>query len=137
MSNTITLHTHEMRFSAIRAQGAGGQHVNKVSSAIHLQYFIHNSSLSDIQKEKLLTFNDDRINKNGVITIKAQRFRSQDKNKQDAITRLEELITRATKIQKKRKATAPSRASQRKRVDTKVKKGVTKQLRKKPTQSCY
>ena len=133
MPNNITLHTTEMRFSAIRAQGSGGQHVNKVSSAIHLQFSIRGSSLTESQKEKLLAFRDDRISKEGIITIKAQCFRSQEKNKQDAITRLKSLILRATEIQKKRRATAPTKASKRKRVDQKVKKGSTKQLRKKPS----
>lgn len=133
MPNNIFLHTAEMRFSAIRAQGSGGQHVNKVSSAIHLQFSIHESSLSETQKEKLLAFRDERISKDGIITIKAQCFRSQEKNKLDAIARLKSLVQRATEVQKKRRATTPTRASQRKRVDQKVKKGSTKQLRKKPS----
>jgi ribosome-associated protein len=132
MLNNITLNTAEMTFSAIRAQGSGGQHVNKVSTAIHLQFSINDSSLSERHKEKLLSFRDDRISKEGVITIKAQRFRSQDKNKQDAVDRLQQLIQEATKEQKIRRATKPTKASQRRRIDSKVKKGSTKQLRKKP-----
>lgn len=125
----------EVTFTAIRAQGAGGQHVNKVSSAIHLRFSIHHSSLSPSDKERLLRFNDDRISKDGVITIKAQRFRRQEQNKQDAINRLHALIQEATKIHKVRKPTKPSKTSQRKRVDNKVKKGMTKKLRKKPISS--
>jgi ribosome-associated protein len=131
LKNTL-LNTAEMTFSAIRAQGSGGQHVNKVSTAIHLQFSIHDSSLSERHKEKLLAFRDDRISKEGVVTIKAQRFRSQDKNKQDAVDRLHQLVQEATKEQKVRRATKPTKASQRRRIDSKVKKGSTKQLRKKP-----
>jgi len=122
----------EIEFSAIRAQGPGGQHVNKVSSAIHLRFNIYQSSLSDDHKRKIAAYPDYRINKEGIITIKAQRFRSQEKNKNDAIERLYELISKATKQHKPRRATKPSKSSQRKRVDSKVKKGATKKLRRRP-----
>lgn len=122
----------EIEFSAIRAQGAGGQHVNKVSSAIHLQFSIPQSSLSDTYKERLLAFNDYRISKEGTIAIKAQRFRRQEQNKQDAIERLHDLIRRATAIQKVRRATRPTKASQKRRLESKNKKGNTKKLRRSP-----
>lgn len=128
-----TLLESEMTFSAIRAQGAGGQHVNKTSTAIHLQFAIGASSLAEVHKERLRQYPDYRISKEGVITIKAQRFRSQDKNKQDAIERLYDLVTRAIQVPKSRRPTKPSKSSQRKRVDKKVKHGSTKNLRKKPS----
>jgi len=122
-----------MSFSAIRAQGAGGQHVNKTSTAIHLQFVIGASSLAEVHKERLLNYSDYRISKDGVITIKAQRFRSQDKNKQDAIERLYALIEKAITVPKNRRPTKPSKSAKRKRVDKKVQRGSTKQLRKKPS----
>jgi len=133
VNTRITPPEYEMNFSAIRAQGAGGQHVNKTSTAIHLQFVIGASSLAEVHKERLLNYSDYRISKDGVITIKAQRFRSQDKNKQDAIERLYALIDKAITVPKNRRPTKPSKSAKRKRVDKKVQRGSTKQLRKKPS----
>ena len=131
ISNNVSLSEHELEFSAIRAQGAGGQNVNKVSSAIHLRFDIKNSSLPDFYKEKLLALKDTRITAEGVVIIKAQQYRTQEMNKQDAIERLVTLIKKATIVQKKRIATKPSKSSQRRRVDSKKKQGQQKTLRKK------
>ncbi|WP_352259420.1 alternative ribosome rescue aminoacyl-tRNA hydrolase ArfB [Psychrobacter sp. TB55-MNA-CIBAN-0194] len=129
ISNTIRLNDHEVEISAIRAQGAGGQNVNKVSSAIHLRFDITTSSLSAPQKERLLASNDNRINKEGVFVLKAQQFRTQERNKADAIERLQQFIIQATSISKNRKPTKPSRNAKRKRVDKKTQRGKTKALR--------
>jgi len=129
ISNTIRLNDHEVEISAIRAQGAGGQNVNKVSSAIHLRFDITSSSLSATQKERLLASNDNRISKEGVFVLKAQQFRTQERNKADAIERLQQFIIQATSISKNRKPTRPSRNAKRKRVDKKTQRGKTKALR--------
>lgn len=116
----------EIDFQPIRAQGSGGQNVNKVSTAIHLRFDIRASSLPDVSKEKLLNYPDQRISSDGVIIIKAQTHNSQEKNRLDALARLEQLIVDATTVQKKRKATRPTRSSQIKRVDGKKKRGEIK-----------
>lgn len=129
ISNTVTISEWEIDLSAIRAQGSGGQNVNKVSSAIHLRFDIKRSSLPPIYKEKLLALNDSRISNDGVIVIKSQSFRTQEQNKQDALERLQSLIKSAMVVKKKRHATKPTKSSQRKRLDSKKKHSQTKAMR--------
>ena len=129
ISNTISLNDNEVEISAIRAQGAGGQNVNKVSSAIHLRFDIHTSSLSDVHKQRLLDSKDSRITKEGVFVLKAQQFRTQERNKIDAFERLQSFIIKATHVNQTRKPTKPSRNAKRKRVDAKTQRGKTKVLR--------
>jgi ribosome-associated protein len=125
----ITISDDELEFNAIRAQGAGGQNVNKVSSAIHLRFDIRASSLPEYYQQRLLALRDTRINKDGIIVIKAQQFRTQEKNRTDALQRLQTLIRSATVVQKTRRATQPSRNARKKRTDSKTKRGHTKTLR--------
>ena len=129
INNNISLNDNEVEISAIRAQGAGGQNVNKVSSAIHLRFDIHDSSLSDEHKQRLLDSKDSRITKEGVFVLKAQQFRTQERNKIDAFERLQSFIIKATHVNQTRKPTKPSRNAKRKRVDQKTQRGKTKALR--------
>jgi len=131
VSDSVIIPDDEIDMHAIRAQGAGGQNVNKVSSAIHLRFDIRASSLPESCKERLLQLRDRRINSDGVIIIKAQRFRNQDKNKNDALHRLHDLVSATFVVQKKRKPTRKSRNAVKRRLENKTKRGQLKLLRKK------
>lgn len=131
ISNSCHLDEDEIDIEAIRAQGSGGQKVNKTSVAIHLRFDIAASSLPPFYKERLLAKKDKRITKEGVIVIKSQQHRSREQNKEEALNRLVELIKSVNSTQKKRIATKPTRGAVRKRLDSKKKHGAKKQLRKK------
>ena len=131
ISRQVCIPGNEIKISAIRAQGAGGQNVNKVSSAIHLRFDIKVSSLPDYYKQRLLKLNDHRITKDGIVVIKVQEFRSQERNRNIALLRLKELIKDAVAIRKKRKLTCPTKRSQKIRLDNKTRHGRIKSLRRK------
>lgn len=129
ISQNVAIPDDEIEFSAIRAQGSGGQNVNKVSSAIHLRFNIHTSSLPAFYKEQLLKIKDRRMSKEGIIIIKAQKFRTQEKNRVDALERLQALIKSAAVTQKPRRPTRPSKGAKKRRMDSKKQRGKIKLLR--------
>lgn len=130
ITNKVSIPLGEVELQAVRAQGPGGQHVNKSATAIHLRFDVRASSLPEAYKERLLALNDARITADGVVVIKAQRRRSQEKNRKDALHRLRELVRSVSSPPKKRKPTKPSKRAKQKRLDDKKRRGQIKALRR-------
>ncbi|MCG8341967.1 MAG: aminoacyl-tRNA hydrolase [Chlorobiales bacterium] len=131
VSDTITIQDAEIDIQAVRSQGAGGQNVNKVATAVHLRFDIRASSLPDFCKTRLLKLHDRRITKDGVIVIKAQQHRSQEKNRQEALNRLQAIVQDAVRVRKARRATRPTAVSRQKRLEDKARRSRIKSLRRK------
>lgn len=131
ISNRITIPLNEIELNAIRSQGSGGQNINKVATGIHLRFDIQASTLPPMIKQRLLQLSDQRLSKDGVIVIKSQQSRSQEQNRQKALDMLQELVKSALVTPKKRKQTKPPRATKEKRLEQKLQRGQTKNLRRK------
>jgi len=131
ITSKVTIANNEIKISAIRAQGVGGQNVNKVSNAIHLRFDINSSSLPDLLKERLLQLNDQRISSEGIIVIKAQQYRSKEKNREEALKKLFKLVQSVSSVLRKRRITRPTINSDKKRLDGKTRRGQIKAMRRK------